>query len=340
MMRARFPLLAASLFVVALCVPCHAQEKVLRLPDKPTPEEQGLVAALNEKRVDVSFADAQISDAMNYLRDLTGVNIVLVGESIKKRAVTMDIKGVSLGAALNLAAGPEGACSVLGNAVCVGSAGDVDAVMKNDVLLPEDPTPEEAEMIEMLDKKRVTISFEQTPMADVVNFLGTLTEMNAVLVGDKMRKDTRTVNLDNATLRIAARILADVGGRAAVIGNCLCLGEAKDVETVFGKDALIPDNPKDNEIALYGALKDKKMDVSFEETPLPDVTRFLQTLLECNVVADEEIAAKYQASLTIRKGGFDTVLRLICGPDLNYGIAHEVIYISTDERLKKMVGGK
>ncbi|NOZ23561.1 MAG: hypothetical protein GXP25_20995 [Planctomycetes bacterium] len=338
MRRTAFVVLAGFVVAVLLSSSCLAQGKGLRLPKKSTPEEQALLTAVNAKPVDLSLADTPILDAVNYLRGLSGVNIVLIGDKLRERKATLEVQGVSLSSAVGLMAGPEGACGVVGNALCIGGAKDVDALVKSTLLAPDDPTPEAAELIETLDKKRIDVSFESTPMQDIVSFLSSLTKLNIVLIGAKMKETRRTVELRRATLRTVLRLASGVEGRCAVIGNCLCLGKAKDVEAVFSKKAVIPDNPKENEVALYGALKDKRLDLSFESTPLRDAVNYLREIAQCNLVADEKVAETRKITMTVRKASLDTILRLICGPELNYGIAHEVLYISTGERLKKMVG--
>jgi hypothetical protein len=224
--------------------------------------------------------------------------------------------------------------------VCIGSAKDVEALFKRKTLVPDDPTPEESDLLDALEKKRVAIAFENTPMRDVVNFLRSLTKINIALVGEKISKVTKTMELRDARLGDVMRLVAGPDGRLAVISNCVCLGVAKDVEAVFRKKAIIPENPKENEIKLYGSLKEKRLDVSFESTPLVDVVNYLRGIANCNLVADDKILKDREVTFELRRASLDTVLRVMCGPELNYGIGQEVIYISTDERVKKMVGLK
>ena len=61
----------------------------------------------------------------------------------------------------------------------------------------------ERQLDRMLDEKRVDISFESTPILDVVNFLRTLVEMNIILHSEVPEDTTITLDLKDVSLRAA-----------------------------------------------------------------------------------------------------------------------------------------
>lgn len=89
----------------------------------------------------------------------------------------------------------------------------------------------------------------------------------------------------------------------------------------------------EKEKLLESALKEKRVDISFESTPIADVVSFLRTLVEMNVALDKAVPEDTTITLELKDVSLESALKNICmlGENLTYTIKNDAIWITTKE---------
>ena len=188
-----------------------------------------------------------------------------------------------------------------------------------------------APLAEAVKTKRVDINFEATPLADVVNFLKTLAEINIVI--DPNIKDAGTgkklvtLSLTDVSLGTALDIIA---------GKNLTYLVKDDLIVITDKDKQPSQTeakpPTEEEVNLQTALKTREVDVNFEATPLSDVVNFLKKVTETNITLDPDIVEpeirQKLITLSLKGVKLSSVLDLLAGDKLMYVIKGNVIVIT------------
>lgn len=96
--------------------------------------------------------------------------------------------------------------------------------------------------------------------------------------------------------------------------------------------------PTEKEAMLKQALKERRVDINFEATPLSDVVNFLRSLVDLNIVLDPNLEDKEirerLISLQLSDITLGAALDFICGKDLIYIVKNDAILITTRAALQ------
>jgi type II secretory pathway component GspD/PulD (secretin) len=160
--------------------------------------EEALERQLKTQNVTLNFDATPIDEAFNFLRDITGLNILVYPGVDAEAEVHLRLKDISLDNALKLilASAGEGVdFQVWAGAVVVKPA---------KVELGEAPEPGDSAVGKVLATRRVTLNFPGTPFEEVIAFLQDVTGLNVVLEakarekGDALAVSLRVRDLDLA----------------------------------------------------------------------------------------------------------------------------------------------
>ncbi|MEW6360434.1 MAG: serine/threonine-protein kinase [Planctomycetota bacterium] len=196
---------------------------------------------------------------------------------------------------------------------------------------PPEPTSEEAALRKAVAETKVDVSFVDTPLLDVVSFLESLTGKNIALLTRQWSKRPITLELKQAPLSSTLDNLIqmiDTGAKWEVVGNVICIGSSTDLAALAHKPSRLSATPAEEERALWRIVQERRMDVEFENVPLVDVVKFLRMQVDCNMVIAPEVDEGRTVTLRVKQATFDTILRLICAPDLTYDIWNSAVRIS------------
>ena len=94
----------------------------------------------------------------------------------------------------------------------------------------------------------------------------------------------------------------------------------------------------DYEKKLDRALDERRVDISFESTPILDVVNFLRTLVEMNIILHSDVAEDTTITLDLKNVSLRAALNNICMlGDLDYSIKKEAVWITTKETAAEMI---
>jgi type II secretory pathway component GspD/PulD (secretin) len=280
--------------------------------EKPTPfpqncdEEAKLLVALKEEKVDVEFKDAPLEDVVAYLVKLANINIVLDPDvtdfQVRGRLITLSLKQVSLGAALDLIAGK-----------------DLEYVIKGNIIVIKEAFPA------LVLMKRVSLNFDWAPLSDVMDYLKPVTGTNIVFdpyMNDPDFKD-RYVSLKLTDVSLANAF--DI-----ILGDSLSYRVKDGVMVITDTEKPTPWHEDAAEEANLGhLLTEKKVDLEFEATPLEDIVHSLAERAGVNLILDSRVVQRARLiTLSVRQASLGTALDLIVGKDLEHVIKGNVIVIT------------
>ena len=164
--------------------------------------------ALN-KPIRVSFVDTPLQDACKFLRTLCKVDLRLFPKDValqeKPHLITATLNDVPLWLALKVfakCARPEADLCLRGKVVYI--AAEVGPGDKR-IVAPKGYREKARARLDAILKKKVNLSFEQTPLRDVMDFLRTLggRELNVILLLRIARPSPVTLKLEDVSLRQA-----------------------------------------------------------------------------------------------------------------------------------------
>ncbi len=180
--------------------------------EPPNPAELTEFEKKLAEPVSFQFVGASATDALNYIRQSQGVNVVVdpdVAERVAKTAITVKLTEASIGAALRTLARLTGTgVQVEDNAVTITSAADGDA--------PPEGWDVESEAFAKKLAAKTTVNFAETPLSDIADYLGRISGANIVLVstpGKPLPEDGISLQLDDpASARTILNLSAKLSG--------------------------------------------------------------------------------------------------------------------------------
>jgi type II secretory pathway component GspD/PulD (secretin) len=210
---------------------------------------------------------------------------------------------------------------------------------------PPPPEPEWVREIKRKLERKVSFSFDDTPITEAVTFLRTLTKINMIIDPEvAKRKGTKTVTLKSMHERTEVslqRILAVAGldyrllSWAVFISTPERLAVAQQREAEALREATrLPDDVWEVKARRKFA---RKVTFEFVETPLTEAIQFLQTLTETTFFVDPVAFTgknEASASLNVTKLPLTVALRHILRvADLDHGLVDGALFISTRKRI-------
>jgi len=138
-----------------------------------SPEEE-IERVLEERQVTLNFPETPVAEVFTFLQDITGLNIVVDPRVDGEATITLRLRDVGLGTALNLVLEQAG----LDRQVYCGTLYVAPAGTE---LPPPPAVPADSELGERLREQSVTLNFDATPFAEVVEFLRAVAGLDFVI---------------------------------------------------------------------------------------------------------------------------------------------------------------
>lgn len=165
-------------------------------------DRQRAAKILETRKVTLNFPNTPLEEVIGFLQDITGLNVVLLPSADPTLPITLKLKDITLANALKLILAADGDLehTIVRNTILIGK--DMGAVK------PKKWAQKEIEANPGLAWKVLTqslsLNFDQTPFAEVCDFLRDISGLNLVL-----SKTVRDANPD-ITLRVRSVSLRDV----------------------------------------------------------------------------------------------------------------------------------
>jgi tetratricopeptide (TPR) repeat protein len=177
---------------------------------KPERSKQALRMLLKTRRVTLNFEGLPLSEALDFLRDITQLNAVLGPQADGDAPITVALRDVSLGKALELIATLVGVKLEVRNTVVVlgpGPRTTTGPLTAEDVALyPEG--------FRALRESRLTVNFPHIPLSEVLAFLRDVTQLNLAVAAGVDQDQTVDLRLADVSLEMALTLaLEQVGAR-------------------------------------------------------------------------------------------------------------------------------
>jgi hypothetical protein len=194
------------------------------------------------------------------------------------------------------------------------------------------PTAKAGPIQEVLRTKRVDVNFEGTPLADVLNYLRSRTNINIVLDPNLQDEEGRERLITFAAQDVSLEAFLDI-----IAGRRLVYEVKENVVVITRREpttaAPAPAGPPtEQETQLRERLKTNKVDINFEATPLSDVIAFLRGQSKLNIVLDPDIEddeiRHRLVTLRLNDVSLGAVLELIAGKDIVVTVKDNVVVLS------------
>ena len=286
---------------------------------------------LKTKRVDANFESTPLADAVNFLRSLTDINIVLdpniQDQEGREKIITITVKDVSLEAFLDIIVGRRLAYEVKENVVVITRREPTAAAPAP----ARPPTERETQLREGLKTKMVDLNFEATPLPDVIAFLQNLTKMNIVLDPDIEDEEIRgrhvTLALNNVSLGATLDFIAGKDMIVTVKDNVAVLGERSP------KSASEARKPEDKEARVRRALDTRRTTVAYDGAKLSEVVEYLSGAAQVPIVFDPTVldwddVKDRPVTVRLANVSIATILDVILGKDVTYVVKGEAVVIT------------
>ncbi|MEW6359541.1 MAG: hypothetical protein AB1696_24600 [Planctomycetota bacterium] len=204
-------------------------------------------------------------------------------------------------------------------------------------LYPEAPTPDESEVIAALTDKRIDLPMQKAPLLDAISAISHQLGITVIPVGNTDEKRDVLLDVTDVSGLVAMLLVLEPDENLAVIGNCIVIGPAGVVETLFRKKPVVPEGPTTPPDNTIYALDNKRTTITFQDADRQTAIDLIAHLAEWKVIYDKNARTYGTVNMRLRNVTLRTALRILCGPELNYGIQNGTIYVSSDEGLKKMM---
>jgi len=304
-----------------------------------------------DKRVDFDFVGTPLRNVMDYLRQVTQINIVIERDvPVTTPFVTLTHEKVRLRSALNLMLAPDlgyarkdGALVIVPNlgyaikdgALVIATPERVVQMVNESQQLTPLSGPDALAIVSSLDKS-ISLSFAKTPLKDALNFIGASVGRRVVVHAPSAAMEAITLDLKNIPAEYALNHLLAPGLDYAIRDGAIWVSTRKRVAAFRGRASVwIVQGRSSSKAAskLRQALR-KPVALRFEKTPLGDVMAFLRDSTHANIVFRPEVVAGREVSLTVRKTPLHKALQRLLPADMGYVIDGGVLRIDTREKLQ------
>ena len=288
--------------VVGACFALTAQAG----ENEPDPATAKIQRILATKKVSFDFVEAPLADVLAFQRALLGVNIVMAPAAKKLPPLTLRVENMTARNGLLWVAFLCNAKLAIRNGA-IHVAPVAPAVRKPP---PLDKGPL-ALRVKELFAKRLSFDFVETPLQDVLSFIGTLADVNIIVDRRIFRVEPPSVtlkvndiSLGNAVYWIA--VLCDL--KIELRGGAIFVarGRPKAEPAKVAK----PDPAKDPDtLRIKKLLETKRISFDFVETPIADVVAFLGTLVEVTIILAPDVPRGTPVTLKVENMKLDSALR-------------------------------
>lgn len=297
----------ASLALLALPVPARAQD----VPDI---------------QVSLDFEDTPLEDAVSFVRDISGVNVVL-DPGAEDVSVSLRLRSIALDDALTIltdCAGLER--SVYGGVVYLHPE---DASLIPGPSLPEDDGPD-LELGRTLEAREVTINFSQMPFSEAMGFIQEVSGLNLVLsraalehLDEEVTLQVKDLSLYDALTLISQQVECTFRIHAGAVLVCQP-GERVVPAPVMGA----------NVQGVKARLRDQRITINLNQTPLEEAIDFFQAITGLNYVLSADAAGLSDEPITLHLRDLalaDAMTLVLQQAGCDWQVTNEVVHVDAIE---------
>ncbi len=291
------------------------------LTDRLTTEDLELLRKMKETKISFLFNDQPGNEVVEYLGTAGNINICLDPRYYSK---TITLTGVNdtLEEVVRTTVGALelGACFHHGVLIFT----DAEGMKRLDNVLavpffPEKPSKEDLALQKRLRETVVSFVFNEQPIPEVFEYLGTVGNVNLVLDRRPIREDaTVSLKLTNVSLETALDLLyAQIGVTRTVHGGVVVISDRKTVERWHAATSEVPiakGGEKDEKnLALRKILLETKISFVFQDQTVKEGIEYLAGIAKFNLVWDPavKLEAGRVVTLKLTNVGVATALQLL-----------------------------
>ncbi len=297
------------------------------LSDVAWPELPGRVAAaLDARTISVRFAGTPLADALAMLSAQGGAP-ARTEPGLAKRPVTLAVDNLTPRAILSWIAMTQNLSVIVrGDAVVV-------------TYLPGD-----ARLHKQLDETKVSLTFNEQPVMEALDFLVTLGKLNIVPDRTKFADAGKTVTLklEDASLREALdQVILAIGLAWTVRDGVVFITDAEGVKRFTPpppRRSFAADRPSAVDRKVLAQIDDTSVSFTFNEQPVFEALDFLATLGKVNIVPDRAALKDPEQTVTIKLENVPlrTAIILIAEQlGLRWVIRDGVVFISDEATIRR-----
>lgn len=296
-------------------------------PPLPSAWKKDYERTLAARRTTLNFQSQPLGEALQFLRDITGLNIVTTPKVELKRQVSLQLRDARLGDALAATLGKDLTTTLLGGAIVVHPA-------QAQALLPRPSLrgiAAEPELYLRLVGQRVSLSFEDAPLSEALDFFRDTAGLNFVSSG--LTKSKISLRLKDVRLLEVLQHLAlqsgagfDLAHGAVHVGRGLSKVHARRVgEPRTRFDA-----------AVVRDFRSSRLTLNQPGAPFGELVQFLRDITSANFHisgSGPELAklSKAKVTLRLRQVSVLEALELIAGQvDVQARIHNGIVVFSKD----------
>ncbi len=308
-------------------------------PDKPPAAEISnwmkrtteLRASLDKVYVTLNAQKVKLSDAVRALASSQAkVNIVLddtLPASTRDREVTLSLHNVTLRAALTALTRPDLAFEVMYEAICISTRAGIADLIASAPVIPEDLTAEGKAVVEALQRKLISFSFENARFQDAAAVISQLTGVKIIVDPGVPAEKFRSVTLSLADVHLASALFYLTGKElnCAVSFGKVLISTNEGVQKEMAQRAVI--KKRMAEKTKFGELLAKPVTAQFTKTPLNDavaeLTKATKVMIVFDPVALQQVGSKATVTAKLDNVPLDTALSQILPEKLDYSVSDE-----------------
>ena len=309
-------------------------------------EDERFAKMLAEKmanKISFDFVDTPLQDVLGFVSSLVEITMVLDTEAVKDKHPTITLKVIDmpLGKALGRACKLVGMVHVAHDgALLVTTPARAKAIRRRDMLWLPHQRPPNKRFAKAVAKK-ARFDFVETPLQDVLSFIGSLLEITVVLDPQAVKGDAPTVTLkvnDVRRDRAARWVCRTVGLVYIWQDEAIFVATPKRAREMIQHDKERRPHQRPPTKKL-GAVMAKKVSFDFVDTPLHNVLAFVSSLVDVTIVPHDQ-ALKKAATVRLKVDDMPvgTSLKWICRMA---GLVHVwqdgKILVTTPEAARKAV---
>ncbi len=244
-----------------------------------------LLRVLAARTVTIDFKESPLADVAAYLADVTEIGFTCLG-SAREALVTVAAKDILLLEATERVAAAAGAkCIFRAGAVVFATAADAEwatARLSKPFAVGKAAAGEPAWVTSArrrICEQRLTGHFPDTPLVDVAAFLADMTGLDIVLLPNAREAEIAVnLRLRDVTVENVLRIVcAETGLSGRLRFHAVIIGSDEDLDALGGDRPAAPAadaTDADREVEMR--LAERKISMSFDDTPLADAVGFLR----------------------------------------------------------------
>jgi hypothetical protein len=289
-----------------------------------------LRASLDTLHVTLDMQKVQLSDAVRSLASLAKVSIVLDDSlplTTRNREVTLSLRNVSLRNALANLVKPDLTFEVLYEAICISTRAGIADLVASAPNIPENLSVEGKAVVDALQRKLISFSFENATLKDAVSVLSELTGVKMVLDPAVPPKYLRTLNVSMSDVHLASALFYVTGKElnSAVSLGAIYISTDEGVAKELARRKTVLKRTAEKQ--KFGSLLETPVTCQFAKIPLNDAVAELAKLAKVKIVFDpaalQAVGSKTLVTAKLDNAPLDSALGKILPDNLDYSVNEE-----------------